>query len=300
LLHKVTPTLAGEVQQSAKNFSLSRVDPVILHGDMFQSCPILLGQYRPLDSYLHQLDARAKIVPVTLVLILALLTDSSLFYLTILTFLVGSLLGSGVAPATLVKNFKPILILVLITVFYHIFFSGRETTVLIDLFGFEITSGALRTAGYYSLRLILFIAVAFLITLTSSPSDLADAFAKSLKPLQKIHMPVHDLALILFLAIRFIPVLYEEFATIRNAQMIRGVRFSGSLFNRLKKTVYIIIPVFVAAIQRADELALAIQARGYGSARDRTFYSRSHFGQKEWLFVFATSILIVATYLLTG
>ena len=266
---------------------------------MFQSRPILLGQYRPLDSFLHLLDARAKIVPVTLVLILALLTDSSLFYLTALAFLVGGLLGSGVAPTTLINNFKPILVLVLITLFYHVLFSARETRTLIEIYGFKVTSGALTMAAFYSLRLILFIAVAFLITLTSSPSELADAFAKLLKPLQKLHVPVHDLALILFLAIRFIPVLYDEFTTIRNAQMIRGVNFSGSLLNRLKKTVYIIIPVFVAAIQRADELALAIQARGYGSTRDRTFYSRSHFGRKEWLFIFATSILIVVTFFLT-
>ena len=267
---------------------------------MFQSSPILLGQYRPLDSFLHQLDARAKIVPVTLVLILSLLTDSSFFYLTVLAFLVGGLLRSGVAPATLMNNFKPILILVSITLFYHLLFSAKETGTLIEIYGFRVTTGALTMAAFYSLRLILFIAVAFLITLTSSPSELADAFAKLLKPLQKLHIPVHDLALILFLAIRFIPVLYDEFTTIRNAQMIRGVSFSGSLLNRLKKTVYIIIPVFVAAIQRADELALAIQARGYGSTRDRTFYSRSHFGRKEWLFVFVTSILIVAIYLLTG
>ncbi len=258
-----------------------------------------MGQYRPLDSFLHLLDARAKIVPVTLILVLALLTDSSVFYLATLAFLVGGLLGSGVAPATLVNNFKPILILVLITVFYHVLFSARETRTLIELFGLRVTAGALTMAAFYSLRLILFIAVAFLITLTSSPSELADAFTRLLRPLGKLHVPVHDLALILFLAIRFIPVLYEEFATIRNAQIIRGVSFSGSLLNRLRKTVYIIIPVFVAAIQRADELALAIQARGYGSRRDRTFYSRTRFGRKEWLFIFATSTLTIAMYLLT-
>ncbi len=266
---------------------------------MFQGRPILLGQYRPLDSFLHLLDARAKIVPVTLVLVLSLLTDSTVFYLAILAFLVTALLGSRVAPTTILNNFKPILVLALITVFYHVLFSSRGTTTIVEIFGFRVTEGALTMAVFYSLRLVLFVAVAFLITLTSSPSDLADAFAKLLKPLQKIRIPVDDIALILFLAIRFIPVLYEEFTTIRNAQIIRGVRFSGSLVNRLKKTVYIIIPVFVAAIQRADELALAIQARGYGTGGNRTFYSHSRFGRKEWLFVLATSTLIIVTYILT-
>ncbi len=209
---------------------------------MFQTSPILLGQYRPLDSFLHRLDARAKMAPVTLVLILALLTHSFLFYLVVLLSLIFALLFSGVSLETLSRNFKPVLILVLITVFYHIFFSARETPTLFDIFGFKITAGALRMAGYYSLRLVLFIAVAFLITLTSSPSELADAFTKLLKPLKRLRVPVDDLALILFMAIRFIPVLYEEFVTIRNAQIIRGVRFSGSIFSRMKKTVYIIIP----------------------------------------------------------
>jgi len=273
---------------------------IILKEDMFQSSPILLGQYRPLDSFLHRLDTRAKIVPVVLVLILSLLTSSSLFYLSVLALLVAGLLGSGVAPATLVNNFKPILILVLITVLYHVFFSGRDTRTLVEVFGLRITVGSLTRAAFYSLRLVLFVAVAFLVTLTTSPSELADAFARLLKPLQKVHVPVHDLALILFLAIRFIPVLYEEVTTIRNAQMIRGVRFSGSLWHRLRQTVYVVIPVFVAAIQRADELAVAIQARGYPGGNNRTFYCRTRFGPKEWLFVVASSVLVAVTFAWLG
>ncbi|MFQ6007644.1 MAG: energy-coupling factor transporter transmembrane component T family protein, partial [Candidatus Zixiibacteriota bacterium] len=162
----------------------------------------------------------------------------------------------------------------------------------------RLTEGALPRAGYYSLRLIIFIAVAFLITLTSSPSDLADAFTKLLKPLKRFRIPVDDLSLILFMAIRFIPILYEELVTIRNAQMIRGVRFTGPIFSRLKKTVYIIIPVFVAALQRADELALAIQARGYNGGQ-RTFYSHTRFGWREWFFMAVTSSLAVIIFYVT-
>jgi energy-coupling factor transport system permease protein len=266
---------------------------------MFQGRPILLGQYRPLDSFLHRLDARAKMAPVTLVLILALLTHSFIFYVIALLALILSLLYSGVGSATLIRNFRPILILVFITALYHILFSGRETPTLVEIFGFRLTQGALTVAGYYSLRLVLFIAVAFLITLTSSPSDLADTFTRLVRPLQKIRVPVDDLGLILFMAIRFIPILYEEFVTIRNAQIIRGVRFSGSVFSRLQKTVYIIIPVFVAALQRADELALAIQARGYQGGAKRTFYSHALFGWREWFFTVASSTLVLAVFYLT-
>lgn len=263
---------------------------------MFQSSPVLLGQYRPLDSYLHRLDARAKIVPITLVLVLALLTESLVFYGVILVSLVTALLASGIAPRTLAGNFKPILLLVAITCLYHLVFSGRDSEVLVNLAGVRIRSEAVQIAVFYSLRLVLFISVAFLMTLTNSPSELGDALTKLLRPLQRIKIPVYDLALILFIALRFIPILYEEFTAIRNAQLTRGVNFGGSILSRARKTTSIIIPVFVAAIQRADDLALAIEARGYQSGRRRTFYSRSRFGFQEWFFTALSSAAIVALF----
>ena len=266
---------------------------------MFQHGPILLGQYRPLDSFLHRLDARSKIIPIVVVLVLALMTGSFVFYLSILLVLLLGLLYSGVGLRALARNFKPILVLVLITAVYHLFFSDRQSPVLYDLFGWKVTVGGLRMAGFYSLRLVLFISVAFLVTLTNSPSELAEAFAKVLKPLARLRVPVQELAMILFMAIRFIPILYEEFSAIRNAQIIRGVDFSGSLFQRLKKTTYIIIPVFMASIQRADEIAFAIEARGYSQTRRRTFYSHARFGGNEWSFVSGTVIFVLLIYWVT-
>lgn len=258
-----------------------------------------MGQYRPLDSFLHHLDARAKIVPITLVLVLAVLTDSLIFYVGILGSLILALLLSGVGSKTLLSNFKPVAILVLITCLYHLIFSARQTEVWVDILGLSITRGAVDMAVFYSLRLIIFISIAFLLTLTNSPSELGDAMTKLLGPLQKLKIPVYDLALILFIALRFIPILYDEFTAIRNAQMIRGVNFSGSFFNRIRKTTSIIIPVFVAAIQRADELALAIEARGYKSGQARSFYSRSRFGPMEWVFAFGTSAFILIFFYYT-
>ncbi|MBU8934246.1 MAG: energy-coupling factor transporter transmembrane protein EcfT [candidate division Zixibacteria bacterium] len=267
---------------------------------MFETAPILLGQYRPHDSYLHRLDARAKMLPVTVVLVLALLTSSFIFHIAILSILLIGLLRSGVAPSKLMANFRPILILAVITSLYHLVFSGIGTPVLWNLYGFELTEGAVRMAGFFSLRLILFVSFAFLVTLTSSPSELANAFARVLSPLRRLRIPVQDLALILFMAIRFIPVLYQEFETIRNAQIIRGVRFTGSIFNRIRKTVCIIIPVFVAALQRADELALAIEARGYRGEVLRTVYSQLKFGKREWVFVTGSTVIVVALFVVTG
>jgi energy-coupling factor transport system permease protein len=266
---------------------------------MYQNKSAMLGQYRPADSAWHRLDARVKIFLVSLVLVLALLTSSYVFYLVLLAALLISLFQARVTPMTLYRNFKPLLVIVLITFLYHIVFSGAGTDVVTTVFGLDITTEALSRAGYFSLRLIIFITVAYLVTLTSSPSELAEALIKLLKPLRKIGVPVYDLGLILFIAIRFIPVLYEEFAAIKNAQIIRGVNFGGSVFKRIKKTVYILIPVFVAAIGRADDLALAIEARGYDGRAERSFYTRTTFAGREWLFTTVGTLFIVSLFIVT-
>jgi len=261
--------------------------------------PVLLGQYRPLDSYLHRLDARSKILPVTIILILALMTKSFAFYSIIMLALIAGLLVSGVSLRGLLTSLRPILILVVITAAYHLLFGTSEGSVLIGLGSWELTSGAVNQAAFFSLRLILFVCVAFLITFTNSPSELAEAMAKLFSPLARLKVPVAEMAMIVFIAIRFIPILFEEFSTIRNAQIMRGVSFTGSIVSRIKKTTVIIVPVFLAALQRADELALAIQARGYDGRRHRTFYSTTTFGRNEVVFIGATTIGLLALFWVT-
>jgi len=246
---------------------------------------VLLGQYRPTDSYMHRLDTRAKMTPVFLILILALFTESYLFYLGILSSLVMALLYSGINRNSLLNSFKPMIWLVGVTIAYHLIFTGKDTKVLLNILGYKLTEGAINEGAFYSLRLILFVSMAFLVTLTSSPSDIGDAIAKTIKPLRKYKVPVEDISLILFIAIRFIPVLYEEFVIIKNAQRLRGVDFSGSIMRRIHKSSAIVIPVFVAAIARADELAQAIEVRGYGKTSERTYYSHSNLGVNEIGFV---------------
>ena len=267
---------------------------------MFAKVPIMLGQYRPLDSYLHRLDARAKLLPIMLVMVVALLTDSILFYGVIMATLVVALLTSGIRPRDLLRNYQPIVLLILLTSVYHLIFSGGDSEVLIDIFGWSIRSDAVWLAGFYSMRLLLFVTIAFLMTLTNSPSELAEAFSTTLKPLAKLRLPVKELSMILFMAIRFIPVLYEEFTSIRNAQIVRGVDFSGSVLSRLKKSTFIIIPVFVSSIQRADDIAQAMQARGYRCNRDRTSYLSSHFGRSEILFSIGALLLVLVAFVVTG
>lgn len=266
---------------------------------MLSNIPMLLGQYRPHQSYLHQLDTRAKLVPVVLVMVLGLMSGSVWFYLIVLAALVAGLMTSGVEAADVWRSLRPILILVAVTFLYHIIFTGRDAEPVFDLFGFAITKAGLAGAAFFSLRLLLFVSIVFLVTLTSAPSDLAEAVVRTLRPLEKLKVPVNDLGLILFIAIRFIPILQQEFIAIRNAQVIRGVDFSGPLVKRLKSTTAIIVPVLVAAVNRADDLALAMEARGYSGERRRTLYSRLVFDQRAWLFAVLSSLLLIATYWIT-
>jgi energy-coupling factor transport system permease protein len=261
---------------------------------------MLLGQYRPLDSFLHRLDVRSKLVPVLLVMVLGLLTESLLFYIISLVALLGGLAFSGVGAAAIGRSFRPIMILVAITFVYHIIFTGQDGEPLVELCGFSVTELNLSRAAFFSTRLLLFVSVVFLVTLTSSPSELAEAIARMLRPLEKIGVPAGDLGLVLFIAMRFIPILTGEFQTIRDAQIIRGVDFAGSLVNRIKRTATVIIPVLIAAISRADELALAMEARGYRSGRRRTFYTHSHFDGYAWTFAVGSSLLLGLAFYLTG
>ncbi len=267
---------------------------------MVSSGPILLGQYRPLDSYLHRLDARAKLIPVLATLILALFADSAWFYVISIVLVVGALVASGVTVKTIGHSFQPIFWLVGLTALYHLIFTGHGGEELVNLLGWSITRQAATAAAFFSLRLVLFLSIAFLITLTNSPSDLADSFARLLQPLRRFRIPVNDLGLILFMAIRFIPVLYEEFTVIRYAQMTRGADFSGPLIQRVKKTSAVIIPVFVAAINRADQLAESIELRGYGKKEERTYYSTSTFAAREIVFASTATLFMIVLFAITG
>lgn len=262
--------------------------------------PFILGQYRPLDSYLHKLDARAKAIPVVVVLVVGLISDSALFSLVLVCALLISLLVSQIAITTLVHNLFPIFLLAIVTALFHLIFSGQDAPTLFAIGEWHVTTEGARMAALYGLRLLLFVSMAFLITLTTSPSDLADAFATAIRPLRVLKVPVYDLALIVFMAIRFIPILYNEFQTIRHAQMLRGMKFQGGVLHRVRKSSALLIPVFVSALQRADELADAIQMRGYGRSPCRTLYVETRFGGTDVIFVVVTVAAIAFLYFFTS
>jgi energy-coupling factor transport system permease protein len=267
---------------------------------MYTHSSIPFGHYQPLDSWMHRLDARVKIIPVLLVMLLALLTESLLFYSIILVLLLLVLATTGVAPTTMMRSIRPVLLMVLVTALYHLIFTARDSKALMSIFGFALTEGGVVQAAFFSLRLLIFVTVAFLVTLTSSPSDLAEALVSLLKPLERIRVPVAELGLILFMAIRFIPILADEFTAIKHAQMVRGVSFEGSMLRRIRLSLALLLPVFVAAISRADDLAVAMEARGYRSDRPRSVFSQAAIGGPEIMFVVFSSATILMLYRWVG
>lgn len=257
----------------------------------------LLGRYRPIDSFLHNLDARSKLTVVALFFVLALLPATIWFYLSANILLLALLFFSGLPLTVILKNLKPLLIILIITALFHLLFGKKTGDMLFSYGWFSLYNQAVHDAVYYSLRLMTFIVAAFFITLTTSPSALSEALARMIRPLGKLKVPVHDLALILFMVLRFIPILYDEFMLIRNAQTVRGVRFDGSFITKVKKTASILIPVFNSAIRRADNLAMALQLRAYDGSGQRTYYGQSRITVYDILFIFSSLIIVIPLYL---
>ncbi len=270
--------------------------------DMNQSQPIFLGHFCPLDSLVHRLDARAKMTAALAMMALVLMAKSIIVYLLLAGGLLLALRLSGVEAASFLRNLKPVAWLVLVTVAFHLLFAEKTEPYLVDLAFLKISSSSLYSATFFSIRLIIFVLISFAFTLTTSPSDIADGFSRMIRPLRRFSFPVDDLSLILFMAMRFIPVLYEEFHAIRNAQILRGADFSGPYRNRIKAATALIVPLLVLSVNRADELAMAISARGYrrfdNSETIRTLYVTSRFSLPEVMFLSLIFIFLICIYTL--
>ena len=233
-------------------------------------------------------------------MIISIFTSSPIFYAAIILGLILILLVSDISFAAIARNGRPFVILVAVTALYHLIFSARDTSTLIEILGFRITEGGVSMAISFSLRVLVFVGLAFFISLTTSPSDIAQTLVNWMKPLRRLGIPVTDIGLIIFIAMRFIPVLAEEIDVIKKAQIVRGVDFSGGLINRAKKMSALLIPVFQSAIRRADDLALAIESRGYVSGAERTSLRVYRFQTRDWLFLLISLAITTLLYIYTG
>ena len=230
---------------------------------------ITLGQYYPADSAVHKLDPRVKLVA-TVVFIISLFVFRSISsYLTATLFLAGVIRLSKVPFRYMVKGLKTIFILMLITVAFNLFLT--DGTPVLQIWKLTITLEGIRTAAFMAIRLVYLIIGSSVMTLTTTPNDLTDGMEKGLRFLKKIHVPVHEIAMIMSIALRFIPILMEEADKIMKAQMARGADFeSGNIVRRVKSLMPLFIPLFVGAFRIAQDLAMAMEARCYRGGSGRT------------------------------
>ena len=230
---------------------------------------ITLGQYYPADSVIHKLDPRTKLFATLLFIISVFSFDGIVGFIVMTAFLFGVIALSRVPLSFMLRGLKAIMILLVIAGLINLFLTPGQ--VLWSLWKIHITREGLRNAVLMTIRMVYLIMGSSVMTLTTTPNQLTDGLEKALKPLQKINVPVHEIAMMMSIALRFIPILIEETDKIMKAQMARGADFeSGGLVKKAKNMVPLLVPLFVSAFRRANDLALAMEARCYVGGEGRT------------------------------
>lgn len=231
---------------------------------------ITLGQFVAGNSIVHKLDPRTKITIMLLYIVMTFLVKRIYFFAIPLAFLIMGLLLSRISLKYIGRSLKPIRFLLVFMFLLNLIFTGGET-VLLDLGFWKLTLEAILQSFFMTIRIVLLVAGASMLTLTTSPIALTDGIEKLLTPLKVFHFPAHELAMMMTIALRFIPTLMDESEKIRNAQMARGADFeSGNIFRRVKSMIPILIPLFVSSFRKADELATAMESRCYHGGEGRT------------------------------
>jgi len=258
---------------------------------------ITLGQYFPGDTPAHRLDPRTKLL-LTLLYIVALFSAKSVWaYLALALTLIVSARIARVSAKALLRGLRPVLIIIAFTAVLNLFYTPGRT--LWEFWRLRITYEGARTAAAMMSRITLLIMGTFLLTYTTSPIQLTDGLESLLSPLKKLRLPVHELAMMMSIALRFIPTLIEETDKIMSAQKARGADFeSGGLIRRAKALIPLLVPLFVSAFRRADELATAMECRCYHGGEGRTklhvlrFAARDYLALALFLLLTAGSILL--------
>jgi len=231
---------------------------------------ITLGQYFPGNSPIHRLDPRTKLIMLVVYIVALFLAKSWVSYAVMLAFLLFTIKISTIPPKSILRGMKPIVMILVFTGVLNLFFT-RDGEVLVSLGFIVITSGGLQRAVFMMARILMLITGTFLLTYTTSPISLTDGLEALLNPLKKLHVPVHELSMMMCIALRFIPTLIEETDKIMSAQKARGADFeNGSLMERARALIPILVPLFISAFRRADELATAMECRCYQGGEGRT------------------------------
>lgn len=253
---------------------------------------ITLGQYYPADSILHKLDPRVKLTA-TLVFITALFVAKGWpGYLAATIFLIMVIKLSKVPFAFMVRGLKAIVMILMITVVFNLFLTPGDR-VLVQVWKLKITDTGLRTAVFMAIRLIYLIVGSSVMTLTTTPNDLTDGLERLMGPLKKLRVPVHEVAMMMSIALRFIPILLEETDKIMKAQIARGADFeNGNLIQKAKNLVPLLVPLFISAFRRANDLAMAMEARCYHGGEGRTKMKPLVYAKRDYMAYGAAALFL--------
>ena len=254
---------------------------------------ITIGQYFPGHSVIHKMDPRMKVVCSILYIVLLFVASNPLA-LGLGVLLLALMYGLSRIPAKMIlKSLKPVVPIIIFTALLNLFFLSGDKEPLLQIGFLRIYEEGLRMAVFMAVRIICLIAGTSLLTYTTSPIELTDAIEKLMGPLKRLKVPVHEISMMMTIALRFIPTLIEETEKIMNAQKARGADLeSGTMIQRAKALVPILIPLFVSAFRRADELALAMECRCYRGGEGRTRMKQLHTAPRDWM---ALGIMVLCT-----
>ncbi|WP_217588910.1 energy-coupling factor transporter transmembrane component T family protein [Lentibacillus saliphilus] len=257
---------------------------------------LIIGQYVPGQSIVHRLDPRTKIIMIFFFVFIVFFANSVPSYSILAFFAFGSIVLSRIPFRFILKGLTPIWFLIGFTFLLHIIIT-REGAVLVDLVVLKIYSGGLIQGFAISLRFFLLILVTSLLTLTTTPIEITDAIETLLNPLKKVKFPVHELALMMSISLRFIPTLMQEMDKISKAQASRGVDFrTGPIKERAKAIVPLLVPLFVSAFKRAEDLAMAMEARGYQGGEGRTKLRILRISGRDWVALFLFAVVLAGLF----
>ncbi len=232
---------------------------------------ITLGQFFPGTSVVHRLDPRTKLIMLVVYIVALFMAVSWVSYALMAAFLIVMIKISAIPPKSIVRGMKPLVMILVFTGVLNLFFTGGEGEPLVDFWIITVYPEGLERAIFMVVRILMLISCTFLLTYTTSPISLTDGLEALMAPLKVLKVPVHELSMMMCIALRFIPTLIEETDKIMSAQKARGADFeSGSLMDKAKALVPILVPLFISAFRRADELATAMECRCYQGGQGRT------------------------------
>ena len=262
---------------------------------------ITLGQYFPGNSMIHRLDPRTKLIMLVVYIVALFMASGWVAYAALFACLVWVIKISTIPVKSIVKGMKPLVMILIFTGVLNLFFT-KEGSVLINISDFiVITTGGAKRAVLMTLRILMLITCTFLLTYTTSPISLTDGLEALMNPLKKIGVPVHELSMMMCIALHFIPTLIEETDKIMCAQKARGADFeNGSLMDRAKALIPILVPLFISAFRRADELATAMECRCYQGGEGRTKMKLLRYHREDFVSFGIGIVLIVGVVVLAN